>query len=318
MTTIDYSTQDALAAVAHKEIAYLKQFGRPLLPLRRERRPSYKFQPQSPLEHIDYLERYLSITSSLIPQNPALSRFCIRHPDLHPNNIFVSGSPGDYKVVNLFDWQHTSILPLFLLAGIPQRFQNYADSDVSQSMTPPSRTENLSELSKAMQANEEYRYHCRLVHYHYVTSTKEYNQLHYTAFTDPMYALRGRLFQYAGGPWEGESFDLKATLIEAMEKWEDLAGKDAIPCPLKFCEEDLREMEVLAEELGKASKGFEFLQAMRGVGEDGWVAVEDYEDAVAFFGGFKERALKGAKSEEERDEIMAHWPWDDMDEEMYM
>ncbi|KAG6838496.1 hypothetical protein C0991_011157, partial [Blastosporella zonata] len=54
---------------------------------------------------------------------------------------------------------------------------------------------------------------------------------------------------------------------------------------------------------------------MRGVGEEGWVLVEDYEGALAFFKECKEDALAGAQSAKEREEIMAHWPWDDMDED---
>ncbi|KAF9488840.1 hypothetical protein BDN71DRAFT_1593804 [Pleurotus eryngii] len=38
-----HSAEAALAAAAHKEIAYSKHFGQPPPPLRRERRPSYKF-----------------------------------------------------------------------------------------------------------------------------------------------------------------------------------------------------------------------------------------------------------------------------------
>lgn len=45
---------------------------------------------------------------------------------------------------------------------------------------------------------------------------------------------------------------------------------------------------------------------MHDVGEEGWVLFEDYERAVAFFKGFKEEALAGAQSAEEREEIMAH------------
>ena len=55
-----------------------------------------------------------------------------------------------------------------------------------------------------------------------------------------------------------------------------------------------------------------------GAGEEGWVPTEDYERAVTFFRAFQEEALAGAKSVEEREEIEGHWPWDDMDEEMYM
>ncbi|KAG6901098.1 hypothetical protein C0995_000799 [Termitomyces sp. Mi166 len=312
-----HSAEAALAAAAQKEIAYLKHFGQPLLPLRRERRPSYKYQQQPPSDHVENLERYLSITSSLVPRDPALSRFCIRHPDLQPNNIFVSWSPGsDCKIVSLFDWQHTSILPMFLLAGIPQRLQNHADG-ASQSMTPPSRPENLDGMGEAQREGEEYRYRCRLVHHHYVTSTRECNPLHYAAFTDRLYALRGRLFLHAGGPWEGETLDLKAALIQATNKWEELTG-GGVQCPLEFDAEDLCKTAVLDKEVSEATRGFGSLQSMRGVGEEGWVPAEDYEGAVAFFEGCKEEALAGAQSAKEREEITAHWPWDDMDEELYM
>jgi hypothetical protein len=271
-----------------------------------------------PSYHVENLERYLDIASSLIPRDPGFTRFCIRHPDLQHNNIFVSRSPSSgCKVVGLIDWQHASILPMFLLAGVPQGLQNH-DDEVSQHMTPPLRPENLDELNEAARANEEYLYRCRLVHYHYVTSTKECNQLHHAAFTDPLYTLRGLLFQQAGGPWEGDTYELKAALIQATKKWEELTRGEGVSCPIEFDAEDLRETTVLGEELSKADRGFEFLQAMRGVGEEGWVLTEDYEEAVAFLQAAKEDALAGSESAEEREEILAHWPWDDMDEQKYM
>ena len=205
---------------------------------------------------------------------------------------------------------------MFLLSGIPQRFQNHADR-ASQSMTPPSRPENLGEMGEAQRDGEEYRYRCRLVHYHYVTSTMECNPLHYAAFTDRLYALRGRLFLHAGAPWEGETSDLKAALIQAMNRWEELAG-GGVPCPLEFDAKDLDQTAALKKELSEATWGFEFLQARGGVGEEGWVPTEDCESAVAFFKEWKEKALARAESAKEREEINAHWPWDDMDEAMYM
>ena len=91
-----------------------------------------------------------------------------------------------------------------------------------------------------------------------------------------------------------------------------------VPCPLEFDAKDLDETAVLDKELSKATQGFEFLQSRRGVGEEGWILAEDYEDAVAFFKEWKEKALAGSESAKEREEIETHWPWDDMDEEMYM
>lgn len=90
-----------LTAGAEKEIAYLEKFGRPLQPFQRLRREVYNYQSQSHLEHAVALEKYLQIAPYLIPQEfPALHRPTIRHPDLQPNNIFIS---DDLKVTGLID-----------------------------------------------------------------------------------------------------------------------------------------------------------------------------------------------------------------------
>ena len=60
------------------------RFGQPLLPLRRERRPGHKYQQQTPSDHIENLERYLSITSSLVPRDPSQSF-------LHPPSSRIAG-----------------------------------------------------------------------------------------------------------------------------------------------------------------------------------------------------------------------------------
>ena len=91
-----------------------------------------------------------------------------------------------------------------------------------------------------------------------------------------------------------------------------------MPCPLEFDARDLDDMAVLDKELNEATRGFERLQSICDVGEEGWVLVEDYERAVDFFRECKEEALAGVQSPKEQEEIMGHWPWDDMDDDMYM
>jgi hypothetical protein len=212
--TIDEIAEAALVRGAEKELAYLRRFGRPLLPFQRVRREAYKYQKQPPSDRIKNLDRYLLIASSLIPRNPALGHFRIRHPNLQPSNIIVSRSPGSkLHVAGLIDWQHTSILPLFYLAGIPPRLQNY-DDIVSHSMTRPSLPEKLDELDEIKQNREMELYRRRLVHYHYVKST-DYHTLHYTALMDPIGVLRRRLFCHESDPWEGEPLAPKVALIEA-------------------------------------------------------------------------------------------------------
>ena len=90
-----------------------------------------------------------------------------------------------------------------------------------------------------------------------------------------------------------------------------------MPYPVESDAKDRRETTVLNEELSTAGRGFEILQDMCSVGEEGWMLAEDYEYAVAFLKERKE-AGAGAESVEEREEIMGHWPWDDMDEKEYM
>jgi hypothetical protein len=167
------------------------------LPFQRVRREGHKYQEQPPSDHIENLDRYLLIASSLIPRNPALGHFRIRHPDLRPSNIIISRLPdSNLHVVGLIDWQHTSIIPLFLLTGIPQQLRNYADIG-SQTMTSPSLPEKLDDLDGTQKSKEMELYRCRPVHYHYVKNTEEYNELHYAALTDPVGVLRRRLFCHA-------------------------------------------------------------------------------------------------------------------------
>ena len=184
-------------------------------------------------------------------------------------------------------------------------------------MTPPSLPENFDELDETERTKAEEVYHRRLVHYHYVQNTEECNKPHYDAMTDPMCVLRSRLFHHASYPWEGETLELKVALIHATERWEMLTGEGA-PCPVVFDAEDIRETTKLNELQGEADKAFEVWQNIFGLGSEGWVPTQHYEEAVALCKQTKEEALTGATSEEERAEIMGHWPWDDMDEQKYM
>ncbi|KAF8591989.1 protein kinase subdomain-containing protein PKL CAK Fmp29 [Ramaria rubella] len=310
------SAEVALVRGAEKELAYLRRFGRPLLPFQRLRREAYNYQEQPPSDHIENLDRHLLIASSLIPRNPALGHFRIRHPDLQPSNIIISRSPdSNLQVVGLIDWQHTSILPLFLLSSIPQQLQNYDDTGW-QSMTRPSLPEKLDDLDKTQQSGEMELYRRRLVHYHYVKNTEEYNELHYAALTDPMGVLRRRLFCHASDPWEGETFALKVALIQATKNWKTLTGGGP-PCPIVFDPDNVREMMKLDAEQQEADESLEAAGC----------PVEQYERAMALSKKLKEDGLAATELEEQtqilvqwplRAQIAAHWLLDDMDEEEYM
>lgn len=316
--TVDASAEASLEAPALKELAYPRQFGQPLLPFRRERRPGYKYQEQLPSDHVLKLHRYLLIAPTLVPTSPHFRQFGIRHPDFRQGNVFVARSPDSgWRIVSLFDWQHTTILPLFLLADLP-KFLLYDGGPISQSVTPPSRPENFDDLDETEGTAAEEAYRNRLIHYHYFKNMEELNRFHYVTLTDPNCALCSRLFTYASSPWEGETLELKAALIEAMQMWRALTG-DVTPCPVEFDADDVRETMELEEVQADADKGFDVLQGVLELGPEGWVPTTDcYEQAVALSKQIKEEGLADAMSESEKEEIMEHWPWDDMGEEAYM
>ena len=322
MVTIDETPQAALISAAGKELAYLKQFvkqfGRPLLPFRRMRREAYQYQVQSPANHVENLQRFLLIASSLVPKDPVSTKFHIRHPYFQASNIMVSrSSDSSLEVVGMFDWQHASILPLFLLAGIPNRFQNY-DDPVSDAMDEPSLPENLDDMGETQQSRERELFRRRLVHYHYLKSTYEHNMRHFVGMYIPEAMLRRRLFSYASDPWEGETLALKVALIEAAEKWETFADKGT-PCPIAFDAEDKRKAMELNEVQIKADETLEACwDIIGGYGPEGWVPAERYEVAVERGKQMRAQALAQVSSDEERAEVLAHWPFDDMDEDEYM
>ncbi|OSD00092.1 hypothetical protein PYCCODRAFT_1371751, partial [Trametes coccinea BRFM310] len=220
------------------------------------------------------------------------------------------------QVVGVLDWQHAAILPMFLLAGIPGPLQNYGDP-ISEYMVPPSLPSNLADMDESGRIRAEELYRRRLVHYHYVKSTEKYNEFHNVALTEPMGVLRRRLFCYASEPWEGETLELKAALIEATDNWRALSGTDA-PCPVQFDAEDVQETMRLEAEQQEADEVLQDCLDLVGAGTDGWVSVEHYEEAMARSKRLKEDALASATSDQERAEVTAHWPLDDMDETSYM
>jgi hypothetical protein len=205
----------------------------------------YEYRKQPPSDH------YLRIASSLVPKDPTLGYFCVRHPDFQSRNIILSNKliDSNLHIAGLIDWQHTS-LPLFLLDGIPQEQQNY--DDISwQSMTRPLLPENLGNLDETQQNKEKEFYRRRLIHYHYVKNTKKYNELQYAALMESLGILRRLFFSHASELWEGESL--------ATKNWKTLTGEDT-PCPVVFDPDDVCKTLYLDAEQREVDEALETCQ----------------------------------------------------------
>ncbi len=204
--------------------------------------------------------------------------------------IIVSrSSDSNLHIVGLIDWQHTSILFLFLLAGIPERLQNY-DDPCSQSMEQPLLPEKLDNLDETQRSREMELYRRRLVQYHFLKNTEEYNELHCAALADPTGTPRRRLLCHVSDPWEGETLALKVALIQATENWKTLMGGDP-PCPIVFDPDDVRETTKLYAVQREADESLEVCRNVIGFGSERWVPAEHYKETMARSTKLKEDGL---------------------------
>jgi hypothetical protein len=294
----------------------LKQFGHPIQPLQRLHREAYNYQPQSHLEHIDDLEKYLRVAHHLIPNdNETLLRPTLRHPDLQPNNIFLT---EDGEITGLIDWQHCAILPLFLQCGIPNSLQNYGD-DVSESLAYPELPGNFDDLSEKEQYEQVLLLRKRQRHYFYLERTENMNPIHSEALTYNKSVLRRKIYTHASAPWEGENITLKADLVDLTKYWQELTGNYSdVPCPITYSDEEAKEIMCLSAEQVEADEAYEACTNLIGCGSEGWVPVDLYEEAKRIEAQLKADSLKSAESEEERARVVEHWMFDDFDESEYL
>lgn len=272
----------------------------------------YSYKKVEPADHIGNLCDYLQIAEYLSPTTGSPSdRPIIRHPDLQPNNIFVSDS---FDVVSLIDWQHCSVLPLFLQAGPPKYFHNYGDKDSENFVKPqlPADFDHLNEEEKEA-AKEVFRR--RHLHYYYFAATAKFNNDHFDACTDDGVILKQKLFQHAGDPWEGDSVTLKADLIRASQSWQELtSGSTDVHCPLSYSSAEIGECLRLKTEQDLADEDMEKSRKCLGISVDGWVPAEGYDAAKEQSEKFKAETIALAESEEAAEQIRKHWPFDGHDE----
>ena len=81
---------EVLQGVAAKETAWLRTYGKPRFPFDRVYQDITHFQKSNPQEHLRNLEKYMQIAAQLVPKDEWLCRPAMRHPDLNPNNVFIT------------------------------------------------------------------------------------------------------------------------------------------------------------------------------------------------------------------------------------
>lgn len=277
-------------------------------------RESYGFQKVPPADHKQSLTEYLQIADYLPPKEPRMSRPILRHPDLQPNNIFVSDS---MDILGIIDWQHSAVLPLFLQALVPRDFQNYGDVG-SEQLAKPKLPDDFDQLDPQKQDEAKELLRRQYLHFFYVGKTLKVNEEHYDAMQLDHVFLRQKLFQHAGAPWEGDNVTLKSDLIRATQVWEELVQNEdgSVPtCPLSYSKTEIERCSQQASEQETIDENLEWACRRFGISAEGWVPPEGYDEARRMIQEFKAESLKAAETDLERYEIQNHWPFDDRDED---
>ncbi|KDQ10628.1 hypothetical protein BOTBODRAFT_163507, partial [Botryobasidium botryosum FD-172 SS1] len=303
------TAESYLKAIAHIGIESAKHHGQP-------RYPNLRFTetpPVYPQEHINLLRKYEKVIPSILRQEASRCLPKLRHPDLHPRNILIK--PGSTEIVGIIDWQHAYIAPFFLLAGICPMFRR-ADGAVPTSFKIPTLPDNYSQLSadEKEDADELYRQQMTLLAYLFFTHRDV--REHWDAFNSLHSFTRQNVVEQAAAPCLGDVSALRAALITIVDDWKEIAPGDG-PCPIEFSDEERELHAKRALETEGLSQFVSTLSAIMGIGRDGWVTHEGFDDAVKEHERLKElwrASAEESETEEVKNEALQWWPFRDAKE----
>lgn len=239
----------------------------------------------------------------------------MRHPDLQPNNILLSDS---LDIIGLIDWQHATIVPLCLAAGIPKDFHNYGDPE-SEKLVQPARDlpSDFDLLSPDEQAFVKEVHIRRLNHFLYAALTLRHNDEHYDAIFNNGIILHQRLYKQAGTPWEGDSISLDAELINAIQHWQDIiraSGPNRCESPpVQYSKESAEAIMELHRQQQEMDAVMDQMRQTLDVDVNGWVPNEAYAATRELARTIKERMVEAADVQE-KEGIRNNFPFDDFDE----
>ncbi|KAJ4349361.1 uncharacterized protein N0V89_007975 [Didymosphaeria variabile] len=305
-----------LQAPADKELAWIRAYGRPRFPVERAYRETFNYTKQDPEEHANSLLDYIRLAPHLVPTCSKLNLPVLRHPDLQPNNIFVS---ENFTITGLIDWQHSVVLPTFLAAGMPNLFQNYDDGE-SISFVPPRLPDDFESMDEGERATEQERFRRRHIHFFYLGFTQRMNEPHWHALEEDTGLLRRRIFNDAGSPWEGLSTPLQMDMVRVSQNWSKIApaNRDStIPaCPIVLTEQEAQKRAALEESLREVDYDMERINGVLGIASDGWTPHERFESAKERARLIREEGLLAVSDEPWlREMTEQHWPFDDSKED---
>lgn len=313
---VDDNPRLVLQTPAEKELAWIRAYGRLRFPFERAYRETFDYKKQDPGEHVNSLMDYIRLAPYLVPTRPELKLPVLRHPDLQPNNIFVS---EDFSITGLIDWQHSLVLPTFLAAGMPNMFQNYDDKE-SMSFVPPQLPDDFGSMDEDERVRAQEQFRRRHVHFFYLGFTQRMNKPHWHALEQETGLLKRRIFNDASSPWEGLSTPLQMDIVRVLQNWSKIAPADSdgtIPaCPVMLSEQEVQRRAALDESLREVDSEMERINGVLGIASDGWTPNESFDSAKERATLIREEGLAAVSDDPWlRRMTEQHWPFDDCNED---
>lgn len=266
---------------------------------------------QHPPSHLSLLTRYESVLPYLRPPARGMVRPTLWHTDLHFGNIFVSPEDlanGKVTITAVIDWQHTSLRPRYLQARTP-RFIRYHPPLVRPYYPKGISLPDMFEQQE-ISDQQETALHNELTNRHklYAATCASRSPDCYRALSFHTRDLIIPPIQFAGRIWSGGFVPLRESLIRIVDRW-DALGHAGLACPIEFSAAEREVHAVDAAEWQETEDVRVSMQERIGVEEDGWVSVEEYDDAVARNEECKRVFMESMPPGEERDDFMRVWPY---------
>ena len=267
---------------------------------------------ETPSQGISLLEKYLQISSSLVPPSSTedIHAPTLWHPDLHLDNVFVD--PETLKITGIIDWQGTSILPFYFHAGVPRMFNH--PGPLLEGWAISERPEDYDDLETTEKARIDNMRDSETCHKFYEAQTRLKNPRHSAALQTEGLEMRTAPTRLVPGLWEDrDSFFLRDALISIIAEWKDLRP-DAGECPASFSEQELSMHAHEAENIKGISTIVDGFREKWYLPVDGMVDPAEYALVSAGLAHFREVFLDSAEDAEEREQFRRLWPYQDTDE----
>ncbi|KAJ4304590.1 hypothetical protein N0V90_000116 [Kalmusia sp. IMI 367209] len=266
--------QDYVRAIAQREIAWIVRYADLKTQHSRYSNPFTIVEPEMQRDISKHIAQYLQlrdVAEHLLPEGEK-SRATIWHPQLSSLNMFIQ----EDQITGIVDWLDVWAGPLFLQVKRPSLVRY-----IGELLTRlPEDYESMNEDEK-MAARRQVDH--SLLQIAYDARVKKRNPI-LDSVNNVSQALNcRRAVEFAENSWGDDVISIRQVLIRVKRHWDET--HPSIQCPISFTEKELKEHHPFVEDWNASAEFFDTMHLHMGMGRDGWITANAYDDAVQLFKG---------------------------------